>query len=255
MDVAATAIPPTRVGHAGWVRLLHWWLAAAVLTLGASGFVILKAHPRLYWGAVGNDLTPALVELPISRNYRHGGWTPAVPFYPGDATRVSAARTFDIYNENGWARSLHFLAAWLLVVPGIAYALLALLTGHLRRDLLPGWRELGSRDAWRESREHLGRKPGNAPTGPPYSLLQKLSYGIVVCALLPLMLLTGLTMSPAVTAAWPSLLMLFNGSQSARTIHFAVFALLVVFVAAHVVLVIQSGFLRQLRGMTIGGPR
>lgn len=255
MDVEASAIPPARSGHAGWVRFFHGWVAAAVLTLAASGFVILKAHPRLYWGPVGNDLTPALVELPISRNYHHGGWTPAVPFFPPDASRVSAARTFDIYNENGWARSLHFLAAWLLVVPGIAYALLALLTGHLRRDLLPGWRELWSRDAWRESREHLRRPPETVGTGPPYSLLQKIAYGLVVCALLPLMWLTGLTMSPAATTAWPSLLVVFNGSQSARTIHFAVFSLLVIFVAAHVALVIQSGLVRQLRGMTIGGPR
>ena len=60
--------------HARWVRISHWIVTASVLTLAFTGFVILMAHPRLYWGEVGNDLTPALIELPISRNYRHGGW-------------------------------------------------------------------------------------------------------------------------------------------------------------------------------------
>ena len=62
------------VGHARWVRISHWIVTASLLTLAFTGFVILMAHPRLYWGEVGNDLTPALLELPISRNYQHGGW-------------------------------------------------------------------------------------------------------------------------------------------------------------------------------------
>src|SRR6478672_13689348 len=90
---------PHRPAHAGWVRLCHWLLAASVLALGVSGFVVLMAHPRLYWGEAGNDLTPALLELPISRNFRHGGWD-------------GESRTYNIFNKNGWGRSLHFLAAW-----------------------------------------------------------------------------------------------------------------------------------------------
>ena len=67
--------------HARWVRISHWILTVSVLTLGFSGFVILMAHPRLYWGETGNDLTPALFELPISRNYQHGGWDKPTPFF------------------------------------------------------------------------------------------------------------------------------------------------------------------------------
>ncbi len=107
--------------HARWVRLSHWTLAASVLTLAFSGFVILMAHPRLYWGDVGNDLTPALFELPISRNFEHGGWAPPVTFFPGEQPIVSEARTYDIFNQNGWARSLHFLAAWFLVLTAFIY--------------------------------------------------------------------------------------------------------------------------------------
>ena len=90
------------------------------------------AHPRLYWGEAGNDLTPALLELPVSRNYRHGGWQQTVVFSDGRTAGdgsangsarpvVSASRTYEIFNENGWGRSLHFLAAWLLVATGAAY--------------------------------------------------------------------------------------------------------------------------------------
>src|SRR6516225_4498236 len=130
--------PPQRPAHARWVRLCHWLLAASVLALIVSGFVVLMAHPRLYWGEAGNDLTPALLELPISRNYRHGGWQQTVVFEDGPAGRVvSASRTYEIFNENGWGRSLHFLAGWALVATGAVYLLAGLVTGHLLRDLVP----------------------------------------------------------------------------------------------------------------------
>src|ERR1700689_2102842 len=83
-------------GHALWVRFSHWILAASVLTLAVSGFIILMSHPRLYWGAVGNDLTPALFELPISRNYHHGGWVNRIVFFGPAGSPVSASRTYDI---------------------------------------------------------------------------------------------------------------------------------------------------------------
>lgn len=167
------------------------------------------AHPRLYWGRAGNDLTPALVELPISRNYHHGG-------FDGDE------RTYNIFNQNGWARSLHFLGAWLLVVPGILYVLTGAARGHFGAGF---------------SR---------------YNAAQRRAYMLVVFVATPLIVLTGLTMSPAVTAAAPALLTVFGGHQSARTIHFAVFVGLTVFVVAHVVMVVRTGFRRQMRAMTLG---
>src|SRR5207302_1662968 len=172
MSRASSSQHTTRAGagHSRWVRVTHWIVAASVLTLAVSGFTILMAHPRLYWGAVGNDLTPALLELPVSRNYRHGGWAIATQSFPDGGSAVSAVRTYGILNQDGWARSLHFLAAWFLVVTGAAY-------------LLAG---------------------------------------------------------------------MFGGSQSARTIHFCVFALLLLFVVVHVVMVATSGFGRQMRAMTFG---
>jgi thiosulfate reductase cytochrome b subunit len=239
-------------GHARWVRISHWILAASVLTLAVTGFVILMAHPRLYWGAVGNDLTPALFELPISRNYMHGGWTAPVTFFPGPKPVVSEARTYDIFNENGWARSLHFLAAWWLVVTALIYLAAGLIGGHLRRHLIPRARELSPRLLWRDVVTHMRLPMPRTPGGPPYGLLQKLVYFGVVFLALPLMVVTGLTMSPAVTAAYPMLLDIFGGSQSARTIHFFAFAALVLFLAVHVAMVILTGFRRQMRAMILG---
>src|SRR5690349_14937763 len=113
--------------HALWVRIAHALATLSVCTLAFSGAAILMVHPRLYWGEVGNDLTPALIELPISRNYQHGGWTAAMPFSDRPDAPVSASRTYDIFNQNGWARSLHFLAAWALVLPGLIYVLTGVL--------------------------------------------------------------------------------------------------------------------------------
>ena len=85
-------------GHAAWVRVSHWIAAVSVLALVFTGVEILMVHPRLYWGEAGNDLTPALLELPISRNHRHGGWTGATPFFATANSPISATRTFDIFN-------------------------------------------------------------------------------------------------------------------------------------------------------------
>lgn len=250
--ITADASLPRSPAHAAWVRCGHWVIAAAVLTLAFSGFEILMVHPRLYWGKAGNDLTPALVELPISRNYRHGGWAAPVVFVPGAHPVVSAARTYDIFNQNGWGRSLHFLAAWFLVVGGALYFGAAALSGHLRRNLLPAPGELSPARLAADIRAHLHRPDSPVRVGPPYNLLQKLSYAAVMWLVLPFMLLSGLTMSPSVTAAVPGLLDLFGGSQSARTLHCVGFGLLVIFLIVHLVMVVLTGFGRQMRAMTLG---
>jgi thiosulfate reductase cytochrome b subunit len=230
----------------------------SVLTLAVTGFVILMAHPRLYWGAVGNDLTPALLDLPISRNHHHGGWERSIPFSTAAGSAVSAVRTYDILNENSWARSLHFLAAWFLVVTGAVYVFAGIFSGHVRRHLLPRAGEFTPRSFWQDLVGHLrlNTPPATggwpATGGPRYGLLQKITYVGVVFLALPMMVITGMAMSPAITAAFPFLAGVFGGSQSARTIHFFVFAALVLFVLVHVLMVILSGFKRQVRAMTLG---
>jgi thiosulfate reductase cytochrome b subunit len=239
-------------GHAPWVRISHWIGAASVLVLVVTGVLILMVHPRLYWGEVGNDLTPALLELPISRNHQHGGWDTPRPFFTRAGGPVSASRTFEIFNQNGWGRSLHFLAAWALVVPGVIYLLNGLFGGHFRSHVWPGPSELTPRVVWRHVVDHLRLRIPSATGGPRYNVLQKIAYSSVIFLAAPLMVLTGLAMSPAVGAALPWLPGLFGGYQSARTVHFFAFVVLVLFVLVHVVMVIASGFRRQMRAMTVG---
>ena len=250
-DVLEVELPAGVQHHARWVRISHWILTVSLLTLAFTGFVILMAHPRLYWGDAGNDLTPALLELPISRNYQHGGWATPTPILQDAAGPISADRTYDIFNQNGWARSLHFLAAWWLVLPGAAYFLMGF-GGHFRSDIWPRAAELAPRLVWRDVVHHLQFRiaPGSGAT--VYGVLQKCAYSFVVFVAAPLMVMTGLTMSPAVTAAVPILLRMFGGYQSARTIHFFTFVALALFVVVHVVMVIKSGFRRQIRAMTLG---
>jgi thiosulfate reductase cytochrome b subunit len=238
--------------HARWVRISHGIATASILTLAFTGFVILMAHPRLYWGDTGNDLTPALIELPISRNYQHRGWDKPTPFFQDASGPISASRTYDIFNQNGWGRSLHFLAAWCLVLPGVVYLLKGIAGGHFRSHLWPAASELAPRFVWRDVVDHLRLRVPPASGGPQYGVLQKCAYSLVIFLAAPLMVLTGLTMAPAVTAGFPMLLRLFGGYQSARTIHFFAFVALLLFVVVHLVMVIRSGFRRQIRAMTVG---
>jgi thiosulfate reductase cytochrome b subunit len=247
--------PPRREAHALWVRLCHWLLAASVLALIVSGYVVLMAHPRLYWGEAGNDLTSPLLELPISRNYRHGGWQQTVVFADGPSGPVvSASRTYEIFNENGWARSLHFLAAWALVATGAVYLLASLATGHAR-ELVPRVRDLALSSLWRDLVARLRAPSASVLPGPPYGALQRCAYFGAVFLAVPLLTITGLAMSPAVTAAYPIIASVWGGSQSARTIHFFAFAAIAVFAIGHVLMAARAGFGRQLRALTIGGAR
>jgi thiosulfate reductase cytochrome b subunit len=239
-------------GHRVWVRISHWLGAFSVIALMISGWAMLMTNPNLYWGEVGNPLVPAFLELPVSENYRHGGWSEAQPFFEGPDSPVTANRGYDILNLNSWGRSLHFLAAWVLVFTGLAYLLLGFLSGHIRHDLLPGKGEWSARPLWADLRSYLRLQLTVTDSGPPYGVLQKWAYFLVLFLVVPLLFLTGLTMSPAVTAAFPLLLDLFGGYQSARTIHFFAFCVLALFVLVHLLMVLLTGPARQLRGMTLG---
>jgi thiosulfate reductase cytochrome b subunit len=238
-------------GHRLWVRICHWIAVLSFFTLVFTGILILMVHPRLYWGEVGNDLTPALLELPISNNHRPDEYELAVTFAEYAGAPVSANRYYDIFNQNGWARSLHFLAAWFLVITGSVYLIAGIITGHLRRDLLPRARQLVPRALWEDLKNHLRLQFGTFKSG-HYGLLQKCAYVSVTFIAFPLMIVTGLAMSPAIEAAYPILLDMFGGFQSARTLHFFGFAALILFFLVHIVMVVLTGFRRQLRAMISG---
>jgi thiosulfate reductase cytochrome b subunit len=212
--------------HALFVRVTHWLTAAAFAVLLLSGIAILLAHPRLYWGETGAVGGPSLIDLPF-------------PFVLDVPIR-------------GPGRYLHFLAAWLAVFTGLAYGALGLLTGHFATSFVPRRGELSASAVRNVVKAHLRRPPQHADVSPAYNVLQRVTYAGVVFVLMPLIVVTGLGMSPAVTSVVPAAATLFGGQQSARTIHFFAACALTGFVLAHVVLVWQAGFTAHLRAMITG---
>lgn len=209
--------------HALTVRITHWINVISFCTLVFSGYVILTAHPRLYWGENGYFGWPALFDLPLEVNL----------------------------DDSGWSRSLHFLAAWALVINGITYLLWSIFTGHLRRRLLPTAEQLQPRHLAQDIWRHLRLK--HAPDAAlRYNVLQKITYLVVIYLLFPIALLTGLTMSPAVAASHPWLFDLFGGRQSARTIHFFTACTLILFLVVHLGQVILIGFRKEVLAMITG---
>jgi len=140
-------------------------------------------------------------------------------FYWGESGYFDTPAVFELplrvnLDQTGWGRDLHFLAAWIAVLNGFIYVVWGLVSRHFRYT--------------------------------SYNFLQKSAYLGLVLGLLPLTILTGLTMSPAVTAAYPALFTIFGGRQSARTIHFFAADLLVLFLAVHVTMTIRAGLVTSM---------
>lgn len=222
---------PTIKRHRLSTRLWHWLNVVTVLVLLMSGLMILNAHPRLYWGHYGANFDPAWLEF-------------RQPF-PGWATIPSS---YDL----GGARRWHLAFAWVFAVSTALYLLLSLLNGHARRDLLPRRGELRPGHLWQDIRDHAWLRFPTGEAAARYNILQKLSYGGVIFLLLPALILSGLAMSPAMDAAWPWLVDLFGGRQSARSVHFIGAALIVLFTAVHILMVLLAGPVNEMRSMITG---
>jgi thiosulfate reductase cytochrome b subunit len=211
--------------HSAVVRITHWIAALSLVGLVISGIAILLAHPRFYWGETGAVGTPSLFDLPLP---------------------------FMLDGQSGWGRYLHFLSAWVCVLTGLFYLLSGLITQHFRKDLLPGKADLAWNNLSNIVWNHLRFKRPAEEESLRYNVLQRLAYLGVVFVLLPLMILTGLAMSPAVTSVFPEIVSVFGGQQSARTIHFFVANFLVLFLLVHIVMVFLAGFTRRVRAMITG---
>jgi len=222
--------------HTALVRVTHWITTLCFFALLVSGIEIVISHPRFYWGEAGNILTPALFKLPI----------------PASRSAVPTGYGYVLPDQNGWSRYLHFQAAWVAVLTGLLYAVFGLVTGHFRKNLLPAgtdfsWRALSSVIA-----RHLRFKPPGEAEAWSYNVLQRLTYLFVIFVLFPLVIWTGLAMSPAVASAFPFTVTVFGGQQSARTIHFFVSVFLLLFLVVHIVMIWFAGFRNRMRAMITG---
>ncbi len=230
--VPAAAIPR----HSAVVRVTHWVITVCFFSLLVSGLEIVVSHPRFYWGETGNIHTAALFQIPI----------------PASRPLVPTGYGYVMPDQNGWSRYLHFQSAWVVVFTGLLYFVFGLLTGHFRRNLLPAGADLSWRAFSAVIADHLRfKKPGELEAW-SYNVLQRITYLFVIFVLFPVIIWTGLAMSPAVVSAFPPVVTTFGGQESARTIHFFVTLALLLFLGIHVGMLCLAGFSRRMRAMITG---
>jgi thiosulfate reductase cytochrome b subunit len=267
-SISATANSGTSVvyRHALAVRITHWVNALCLLVLLLSGLQIFNAHTTLY---LGSKSEPAHAVLSMRAVQREDGsyaglttigattfdTTGVLGLSRGPSGQLEARGfpdwiTLPTYRDLATGRRWHFFFAWAFVLNGLAYLVYALLSRHVARDLAPSGGDLRhiGRSVW----EHIRFRFPKGEAAKRYNVLQKLAYLAVIFGLLPLVILTGLTMSPALDSVFPVLLDIFGGRQSARTIHFLCAFAIVLFVFVHVFMVLVSGLWNNLRSMITG---
>lgn len=252
--------------HSLLVRITHWVNLVCMTILLMSGLQIFNAHPALYWGARSDWRHPVLALWAMRAP---GGQPVGLTTVLGHSFNTTGVLglssgpdgTLVVRGFPAWAtlpgpqwlamgRRWHFFFAWIFVVNGLIYIAYTLVSRHFWWDLLPTARQLRhiGRSVWDHARLRFPR----GEEARHYNALQKISYIVVIFGLGPLMVATGLTMSPWIDAAYPQLLDLFGGRQSARTIHFITAFIFLAFVVIHVLMVLLSGVWNNMRSMITG---
>ncbi|MEH6790697.1 cytochrome b/b6 domain-containing protein [Parasphingorhabdus sp.] len=253
--------------HRLTTRLWHWLNALCLLVMLMSGLTIFNAHPRLYWGEYGANNDHAWMAIGSSDRIGYlrlgsmrvettgvlGNWQDSQGrtrkwAFPGWATIPSSYSLAD-------GRRWHFFFAWIFSVGLALFMIRSLWNRHIQRDLRMSRTEWRASHIWQSLRDHSSLSAIRQSASEEYNVVQKLSYIGVIFVLLPLMIATGLAMSPAMDANWPILTDVFGGRQSARSVHFITAFLLVLFFLVHILMVMLSGPLRQTAAMLAGGER
>lgn len=248
-------------------RLWHWTNALTLLVLLMSGLMIFNAHPRLYWGEYGANSDYAWLVIDDSKDIGFveiagtrvettgvlGVWTDlegevrrrAFPYW------ATIPSNYDLQAARRW----HLTVAWILSLALLFYMVRSLWNGHVRRDLHIRKEEWSPQHIWHDIKDHARLRFPEGAAAKDYNILQKFSYIGVIFILLPLMIFTGLAMSPAMNAAWPWLLDIFGGRQSARSLHFISTFALVAFFMVHMAMVLLAGPFNEVRSIITGKYR
>ena len=257
----------TRIYRHGLItRITHWINVVCMTVLLMSGLQIFNAHPALYLGKASDfDHPIAALGAEDAGNGQLRGITSIggielnTTGFLGASTGTDGgieARGFPAWAtlpSDEWlalGRRWHFFFAWLFVVNGMVYASFTIVSGRLRRELVPSLGDLKHIPA--SIAEHIRLRFPKGEAARHYNVLQKLAYLIVAFGVGPLILLAGMTMSPGFDAGMPWLVDLFGGRQTARTIHFVCAFAFLGFVVIHLVMVLVSGVWNNLRSMITG---
>jgi thiosulfate reductase cytochrome b subunit len=229
-------VNPETPRHSAWVRVTHWLTVIAFIALLITGAEIVISHPRFYWGETGNVTMRPWFTIPI----------------PSSRGTVPTGYGYVMPDQNGWSRYLHFEAGWLLALTGLVYGIYSLGSGHFRKDLLPGRADR----TWRAYRgvmmNYVRRAPPDAAEANAYNAVQRAAYMAVIFVLFPMVIWTGLALSPAFNSAFPFAVNVLGGRQSARTLHFFISGVLVLFLVVHVAMIYLAGFRNRMRAMITG---
>ena len=226
---ASVAPHESSARHSATVRITHWLTVLCFFALLLSGIEILISHPRFYWGETGNvNMTP-LFTIPI----------------PSSRDTVPTGYDYVLPDQNGWSRALHFEAAWIVALTGLIYIAVGFSSRHFQKHVLPRDSEL----SWNAIAPYLRLKRAKSAA---YNPLQKITYLVVVFILFPLVIWTGLAISPLFGSLAPFAVSLLGGQQSARTIHFFVSIALLAFLVIHLAMIVLAGFWSRVKGMVVG---
>jgi thiosulfate reductase cytochrome b subunit len=251
--------------HSLAVRATHWFNVIVLFVMLLSGLQIFNAHPALYWGKSADFAHPILsltargTDTEVTQGIAQIG-----PWHFDTTGTLGASRVDGVMTARGfpdWAtipgpqwlamgRLWHFLFAWLFVLNGAIFVSYALWSRHAQRELIPTRRDF--KNLPHEIVTHAKLQFPKGKEARHYNALQKLAYGTVIFIVAPLIILTGLTMSPTMDAAFPQLLWLFGGRQTARTIHFICAFSFLAFFIVHIVMVVLSGTWNNIRSMITG---
>jgi len=249
-------------------RLWHWVNAVTLLVLLMSGLMIFNAHPRLYWGEYGANFDQLWLAIGSARSGGHeigylrlghmqwdtSGWLGLWTDPNGGLQRRAFPHwaTIPTSYSLAFARIWHLAFAWVLALGLTAYLLWSLLSRHLQRDIHITRAEWSLANLWADLRSHAALRFPTGAEALHYSVFQKIAYAGVLFGLLPMMILTGLAMSPGTDAWAPLLTEVVGGRQSARSLHFLCAWGLVGFFLVHVAMVVLAGPLNELRSITTG---
>ena len=211
-------------------RVWHWVNAVAIILMLMSGMMISNAHPHLYWGHYGANLDASWFDPP-----RFPGW-------------LTIPSTYNLALARHW----HLFFAWIFSVGFLVYLVVSLINRHVQRDLTISRAEIAPKHLIEEVVHHAQLKFPTGAAALHYNTLQKITYVAVLFGLIPLMILTGMCLSPGLSPLTSWAIDLFGGRASARSIHFICAALIALFIVVHLLLVLLAGPYNEIRSMITG---